>query len=53
MANRAVRFMVYNTTFNNILATMYIVAFSFIDGGKQSIWKKPPNCHKLLTNFIT
>jgi len=30
----------------------YIVAVSFISGGNQSIWRKPPTCHKSLTNFI-
>jgi hypothetical protein len=31
----------------------YIVAVSFIGGGKQSIQRKSPTCHKSLTNFIT
>jgi len=26
---------------------------SFIDGGNQSTKRKPPTCHKSLTNFIT
>jgi hypothetical protein len=30
-----------------------MVAVSFIGGGKQSTWRKPPTCRKLLTNFIT
>ena len=30
----------------------YIVAVSFIDGGNQSTWGKPPTCRKSLTNFI-
>jgi hypothetical protein len=29
------------------------IAVSFIGGGKQSTWRKPPTCLKLLTNFIT
>ena len=32
----------------------YFVVVSFIDGGNQDIWRKPPTCcRKLLTNFIT
>jgi hypothetical protein len=31
----------------------YIVAVSFIGGGNQSTQRKPPTCHKSLTNFIT
>jgi hypothetical protein len=31
----------------------YIVAVSFIGRGNRSTRKKPPACHKLLTNFIT
>ena len=31
----------------------YIVAISFVGGGNQSIRRKPPTCHKSLTNFIT
>jgi hypothetical protein len=30
----------------------YIVAISFIGGGNESTWRKPPTCHKSLTNFI-
>jgi len=29
------------------------VSVSFIGGGNQSTWRKPPTCHKSLTNFIT
>jgi len=29
------------------------MAVSFIDGGNQSAQKKPQNCCKSLTNFIT
>ena len=43
--------MVFNATFNNI--SSYIVAVSFIGGGYWSAQRKPPNCHKSLTNFIT
>ena len=31
----------------------YIVPVSFIGGGNQMIRRKPPNCRKSLTNFIT
>jgi len=31
----------------------YIVAVSFIGGGNWSTRRKPPTCHKSLTNFIT
>ena len=31
----------------------YIVVVSFIGGGNRSTWRKPPTCHKSLTNFIT
>jgi len=27
--------------------------FSFIGGGSRSTRRKPPTCHKSLTNFIT
>ena len=30
-----------------------IVVVSFIGGGNQSTWRKPPTCRKSLTNFIT
>ena len=43
--------MVFNVTFNNISAKMYIVAISFIGEGNQSTWRKPLNCRKSLTNF--
>ena len=32
---------------------LYIVAVSFIGGGNWSTRRKPPTCHKSLTNFIT
>jgi len=38
----------FNTTFNNIS-----VEVSFIGGENQSYQRKPPTCHKSLTNFIT
>ena len=31
----------------------YIVAVSFIGGGDQTTRRKPPTCHKSLTNIIT
>jgi len=30
-----------------------MVAVSFISGGNGSIVRKPPNCRKSLTNYIT
>ena len=30
---------------------LYIVAVSFVGGGNQSTRRKPPSCHKSLTNF--
>ena len=44
-------FMVFNTTLRQYFS--YIVAVSFIGGGNQNTWRKPPTCHKSLTNFIT
>ena len=43
------RVMVFNTTFNNVSV---IVVVSFIGEGNRSTWRKPPTCHKSLTNFI-
>jgi len=40
--------MVLNATFNNI-SLMFV---SFIGGGNQSTWRKPPICHKSMTNVI-
>ena len=34
-------FMIFNATFNNISATLYIVAVSFIGGGNRSTRRKP------------
>ena len=31
----------------------YIVVVRFIGGGNRSTQKKPPTCHKSLTNFVT
>ena len=39
--------MVFNTTFNNIMAV------SFTGGGNLSTRRKPTTCHKSLTNFVT
>jgi hypothetical protein len=36
-----------------IVYISYIVAVSFIVGGSQSTRRKPPTCHKSLTNLIT
>jgi hypothetical protein len=43
-----VRVMVFNATFNNI----YIVDISFIGEENLSTQRKPPICHKSLTNLI-
>ena len=45
-----IRVMVFNATFNNISVMSWV---SFIGGGKQTTRRKPPICHKSLTNFIT
>ena len=34
------------------LCKHYNVAVSFIGGGNQSTMRKPPTCHKSLTNFL-
>ena len=44
--------MVFNATFSNISATLYIVVVNFIGGGYWSTRRKPPTCRKSLTNFI-
>jgi hypothetical protein len=31
----------------------YIMVVSFTGGGNRSIWRKPPTCHKSLTNLFT
>ena len=41
--------MVFNTTFNNILVTMYIMAVSFIGGRNRSIRRTPSTCCQSLT----
>ena len=41
---------VFNTTLSNISVISW--ATSFIGGGNQSTWRKPPTCRKSLTNFI-
>jgi len=42
---------VFNATFNNISAISWrSVLFG---GGNRSTRRKPPTCHKSLTNFIT
>ena len=47
-----VMLMVFNTTFNNILARSCMMV-SFIGGGNRSNHRKPLTCHKSLSNFIT
>jgi hypothetical protein len=39
----------------NVLSTIFQLyrGVSFIGGGNWSTWRKPPTCHKSLTNFIT
>ena len=43
-----VRVMVFNATYFR-----YFMAVSFIGGGNRSTLRKPPTCHKSLTDFIT
>ena len=43
--------MVFNENFQQYFS--YIVAVSFIGGRNQSTRRKPPTCHKSLTNIIT
>ena len=45
-----VKFMVFNTTFNNISA---IVEVNVIGGGNRSTRRQLATCRKSLTNFIT
>jgi hypothetical protein len=42
--------MVFDATFNNI--SVISCAVSFIRGGNRMTRRKPPTCHKSLTNFI-
>jgi hypothetical protein len=42
---------VFNKEFQQYFS--YIMTISFIGGGNQSTQRKPPTCHKSLTNFIT
>jgi hypothetical protein len=42
--------MLFNTTFNNIL--FIYLATNFSDGVNKITRRKPPTCHKSLTNFI-
>ena len=44
-------FMGFNAIFQQYLS--YVVAVSFIGGGNRSTRRKPPTCHRSLTNFIT
>ena len=51
-------FLFFIDNYNNTTSTLqqyfsYIEAVSFIGGGNKSTRRKPPNCHKSLTNFIT
>ena len=51
-------FLFFIDNYNNTTSTLqqyfsYIEAVSFIGGGNKSIRRKPPICHKSLTNFIT
>jgi len=42
--------MVFNATFNNILVILW---WSVLLVEEMSTQRKPPTCHKSLTNFIT
>ena len=44
-------FMVFSATFNSI--AVILMRSALLGGGNRSIRRKPPTCHKLLTNFIT
>jgi hypothetical protein len=51
-------FLFFIDNYNNTTSTLqqyfsYIEAVRFIGGGNKSTRRKPPNCHKSLTNFIT
>jgi hypothetical protein len=51
-------FLFFIDNYNNPTSTLqqyfsYIEAVSFIGGGNKSTRRKPPICHKSLTNFIT
>ena len=51
-------FLFFIDNYNNTTSTLqqyfsYIEAVSFIGGGNKSTRRKPPICHKSLTNFIT
>ena len=51
-------FLFFIDNYNNTTSTLpqyfsYIKAVSFIGGGNKSTRRKPLNCHKSLTNFIT
>jgi hypothetical protein len=51
-------FLFFIDNYNNPTSTLqqyfsYIKAVSFIGGGNKSTQRKPPICHKSLTNFIT
>jgi hypothetical protein len=37
----------------NFSLMVHTIRVSFIGGGNRSIRRKPPTCHKSLTNFIT
>ena len=45
--------LVYSSKRHFLQCFCYIVAVSFIGGGKRSTWRKPPTCRKSLTKFIT
>ena len=38
---------------STIFQLTYIFGVSFIGGGNRITWRKPPTCHKSLTNFLT
>ena len=43
----------WQTLSHNVVHLALIVAISFIGGGNRGTRRKPPTCHKSLTNFIT
>ena len=50
MVTQLFRFMVFNTTFNNILVISQAV--NFIGGGNRNTWRKPLTYRKSLTNLL-
>ena len=58
LGSHDVVFLFFIDNYNNTTSTLqqyfsYIEAVSFIGGGNKRTRRKPPTCHKSLTNFIT